>query len=110
MNDVAHPKGFFIKLIPPRPDFAFTMNEAERALMNEHVSYWTDLAQSGAALVFGPVADPAGPYGIGVILAQDQAYAEALRDADPAIVSNQGFRAEISPMLSLVTPNGRFDS
>ena len=102
--------GFVFRLLPPRPDFAFTMSEDERATMLRHVAYWAGLAQEGKAVAFGPVNDPNGPYGIGVVLAEDLTAAEAIRDADPAQASEHGFRTEISPMLSLVTRDGRFDA
>jgi hypothetical protein len=47
--------GFVFRLIPPRPDFAFTMSDDERATMNEQVGYWSGLAEQGKALAFGPV-------------------------------------------------------
>jgi hypothetical protein len=34
--------------------------------------------------------------------------AEALRDADRAVTSPHGLRAEIAPMFRLVTPNGTY--
>ena len=101
-------KGFVFRLIPPRPGFAFDMSPDERAIMLEHVGYWNALAEQGRAVAFGPVDDPAGSYGIGIVLAEDLADAEALGDADPALRSGRGFRTEIAPMLALVTPAGRF--
>jgi len=86
------------------------MSPDERATMTDHVGYWTTLAESGRVLAFGPVNDPAGPYGIGIVVADDLVAAQALRDADPAIRSPHGFRAEIAPMLQLVTPDGVHDS
>jgi uncharacterized protein YciI len=103
-------KGFLFTLIPPRPDFAATMNEEEMAVMAAHVAYWTEATESGQAIAFGPVADDGGSYGIGVILAEDLADAERLRDADPAVVSERGFRTEIRPMLALVTAQGRYNA
>jgi YCII-related domain len=85
------------------------MTPAERATMDEHAHYWSDLATQGRALAFGPVADPQGPYGIAIVLAEDVAAAEAIRDRDPALTSPHGFRSELSPMLALVTPEGRYD-
>jgi uncharacterized protein len=101
--------GYVFRLIPPRPSFSGDMSAAERAIMIEHVAYWTQLARSGQVLAFGPVADPAGPYGIGIIVADDLAAAEALRDGDPAVRSGHGFRTEIAPMPRLVTPDGELD-
>ena len=103
-------RGFVFRLVPPRDDFALTMSEDERATMMAHVAYWSTLAKEGRALAFGPVDDRRGSYGIGVILADGQAEAEALRDADPAMLSPHGFRTEIAPMLQLVTPNGSYDA
>lgn len=98
--------GFVFRLIPPRPSFPVDLSAGERAVMTEPVAYWRRLAAAGQALAFGPVNDPAGPYGIGIIVARDLAAAEALRDEDPAIRSGRGFRTEIAPMLQLVTPDG----
>jgi hypothetical protein len=102
-------KGFVFRLVPPRPDFAFTMSDEERATMASHVRYWSGLAEQGKVLAFGPVDDPSGAYGIGIVLAEDHGEAVVLRDGDPALLSSHGFHTEIAPMLSLVTPTRRFD-
>jgi len=101
-------QGFVFKLIAPRPTFASDMSPEERTTMLEHVGYWTALAQEGKVLAFGPVADPAGSYGIGIVVAEDLAAAEALRDGDPAVRSPWGFRAELAPMPRLVTPTAAY--
>jgi len=101
-------KGFVFRLVPPRADFPFTMSDAEAATMADHVGYWAELAAKGSAVAFGPVADPAGVYGIGIVLAGDLSAAEAIRDGDPANRSPHGFVTEIAPMLSLVTPERRY--
>jgi uncharacterized protein YciI len=97
---------FVVRLVPPRPSFALDMSPDERATMVEHVHYWTDLVGQGSALAFGPVADPSGSYGLGIILAEDLADAERLRDGDPALRSPHGFRSELVPMHQLVTASG----
>jgi hypothetical protein len=102
--------GFLFRLIPPRADFAFTMTDDERAAMIAHVGYWSDLVARGEAVAFGPVADPEGPYGIGIILAPDMGAAQRLRDGDPVTTSLRGFRTEITMMASLVTRDGRVDA
>ncbi len=103
-------RGFVLRLITPRPDFPTTMSEAERATMVEHGGYWSALAAEGKVLAFGPVQDAARPYGIAIVLAEDLTSVERLRDQDPALRSPHGFSCEIAPMLSLVTPEGRFDA
>ena len=101
--------GFLFRLIPPRTTFGSDMTAEERETMMLHVSYWTSLAQQGKALAFGPVDDPDGPYGIGIVLvADDLEEAEALRDADPAVRSPHGFRTVIAPMPALVTADGSY--
>jgi hypothetical protein len=96
--------GFVFRLVPPRSDFPFTMTDDERSTMVDHVAYWTRLAGAGSVLDFGPVADPVGPSGIGIVPVEDLGAAEALRDADPAVLSSHGFTTEITPVLSLVAP------
>ena len=89
---------FVYRLLPPRPSFAFDMSEAERGVMSRHGEYWRGHAASGTALIFGPVGDPAGPWGLGIIEVDDAAQAQKLADADPA-VSTRTCDVEILPML-----------
>ena len=102
--------GFVFRLIPPRPTFPFDMSSDERTTMSKHVEYWSALAEQGQVVAFGPVGDPRGAYGIGVVLAENQAEAEAVRDRDPAMKSPHGFSTEIAPMLRLVTPARTYDA
>lgn len=89
---------FFCRLIGPRPDFAFTMSEDERALMGRHADYLSSLGSK--AVVFGPVLDPQGPWGLGVFEVADEAELKRLLDDDPTVRSGAGFRYEILPMLA----------
>jgi hypothetical protein len=91
---------FHCRLIPPRPDFAHTMSEEERALMARHVAYLHGLGPK--AVVFGPVLDPVGPWGLGVFEVGDKAELERLLAGDPTIGSGAGFRYEILPMMAAV--------
>jgi uncharacterized protein YciI len=100
---MAEPRHFLCRLIPPRPDFAATMTAEERSVMQNHAAYWIQNLERGRAIVFGPVADPKGDWGVGIVDAADLAAVEALRDADPAILSGRGFRYEILPMPRLIT-------
>lgn len=101
---------FVYRLIAPRPTFAFDMSPEERATLTSHGRYWQKLMEDGKAIAFGPVNDPAGSYGLGLLIADDMSEAEALRDADPAILAPHGLRGEIAPMLRLVTPTGVYES
>ena len=92
---------FFCKLIAPRPTFAFDMSDKERALMGQHAAYWSQMLNDGAVVVFGPVMDPKGPYGMGVMDAADEAEVKRRTDADPVMQANIGFRVEISPMRAI---------
>jgi len=93
---------FFCKLIPPRPTFQQDMTDTERNLMTQHVAYWTDLAEQGIAVAFGPVADPEGGYGVGIVEIDDEANVWDLKMNDPTIKSSLGFKYEIQPMPRVV--------
>jgi uncharacterized protein len=101
---------FVFRLLAPRPTFASDMSATERSVMHEHAEYWARLASEGRVVAFGPVADPAGAYGIGIVLASDLIEAGSIRDSDPAMLSAHGFRTEIAPMLRLVTPERSYDA
>ncbi len=90
---------FFIKALNPRPTFHLDMTAEERAIMHQHVAYWSEKAAQGAAIVFGPVMDPEGVYGIGVYQVQDEAEMRDLLEHDPA---NGLLRYEVLPMANAV--------
>jgi uncharacterized protein len=93
---------FAYKLIPPRPTFAVDMTAEEGAVMAQHVAYWQELAERGVALVFGPVADPGGGWGLAVVKGDSERELEAVRDADPAVSSGVA-QAAIYPMPGAIT-------
>ncbi len=65
-------KQFFLKLIPPRTTFTEDMTDEERSIMNKHIEYWKEKMDNGMVIVFGPVFDPKGGYGMGVIEAEGE--------------------------------------
>ena len=77
------------------------MNEQEKALMQQHFLYWKGRQGAGEVLVFGPVLDPKGPYGMGVVNAVDEDGACAFAAADPAMKANIGFACEVYPMRAV---------
>src|SRR5579883_1347246 len=75
---------FFVRTQNPRPTFHLDMTPEERDTMNRHVAYWTEKANAGIAIVFGPVMDPKGVYGMGVYRVQDEQEMEGMLANDPA--------------------------
>ena len=88
---------FLYRLIPPRPTFAQDMDEDEARTMGEHAAYWMQLVQARTAVVFGPVMDPVGTWGLAVVDAADEAAVHAIGDRDPAVTSGVA-RFEVCPM------------
>ena len=89
---------FVYKLIPPRPTFGpGQMTDAEAATMGDHAAYWATHVERGTAIVYGPVLDPAGNWGIAIVEADAEDDVARLRDADPAITSGLA-SAVILPM------------
>jgi hypothetical protein len=95
-------KFYLVRLLAPRPTFMSDMTEEERDIMGRHAEYWRGLLERGTAIVFGPVADPKGGWGVGIVRVPDEAAVHALRDGDPVISSARGFSYEILPMLRAV--------
>lgn len=94
---------YLFRLLPPRPDFGRgDLTVAEAMAMREHVAYWSALLAEGKVVAFGPVADPRGAYGIGVVTLEDGADPQALADRDPVMQAGIGFSVEILPMPRLV--------
>src|SRR6476661_5680039 len=96
-REAATAKIFHCRLIPPRPDFAFTMTEEERELMGRHADYLRGKQREGLLLMAGPVADPAGPWGLLTLRARSEPEAKAVTDGYPVAKSARGFRYEILP-------------
>jgi uncharacterized protein YciI len=82
------------------------MNEAEQAIMGRHVAYWQALVERGTAMIFGPVSDPAGTWGLAVVAADAAEQVRALGEADPAVVSGVA-RFEVCPMHGAIVAPAR---
>jgi uncharacterized protein YndB with AHSA1/START domain len=95
-------RAFVCRLLPPRATFMQDMSSDERAVMQAHGRYWQGKLAEGVAIAFGPVADPSGGWGLGIVEVRDEAELEAFQAADPAIESGRGFRYESLPMVRLV--------
>jgi len=96
------PSYFLIRLLAPRPTFMQDMNENERRVMIEHAGYWRERLAEGIAVAFGPVADPKGGWGVGIVEVEGPEAVKRLEANDPAIKSGLGMRYEVLPMLRAV--------
>lgn len=90
------------RLIPPRPTFDADMSEDERALTGRHAAYWTQVAaEPGRVVVYGPVHDASGAWGLVVFAADDGVHAQRILDADPAVAEGL-MRPQLGPMAVTV--------
>jgi hypothetical protein len=89
---------FFLRLNPPRPTFTQDMTAEERQMMGEHIGYWSGLMGDGRVVAFGPVADPAGGWGVSIVQADDEAGVQQMIDGDPVKVRGSGFGYEVFAM------------
>lgn len=74
------------------------MTPDERMMMEDHKIFWDGLFEKGLAMVTGPVLDPKGPYGFGIIVARSLEDAAAILKDDPAQKIGS---YEIYPMLAI---------
>lgn len=97
-------KYFLCRFIPPAPDFLKTMTPEQKLLMKAHGDFLQDLLEKDAVLAHGPVADPAGGWGMSLFEMADDKTADDVRTItaeDPMIKANLGARYEVLPMLQL---------
>lgn len=78
---------FLYKLISPRPTFPADMTELEAGVMAQHFGYWRNLLEEGIAVVYGPVADPAGMWGLAIVRADQEDDVRVVGTSDPAVSS-----------------------
>jgi uncharacterized protein YndB with AHSA1/START domain len=93
---------FLYRLLPPRTSFMQDLTADDRDLMRIHSVYWRGKLAEGKIIAFGPVADPAGGWGMGLLRVSDAAEVEGLTSNDPAILADKGFRFEVFPMPQAV--------
>jgi uncharacterized protein YndB with AHSA1/START domain len=87
------------RLLAPRPGFPGDITADARLVMGAHAAYGATLLAEGRAVAYGPVADPTGVGGLGVLRVADAAEARAVVDADPALRAGRGFAVELLPMI-----------
>jgi uncharacterized protein YciI len=90
---------FVFRLQAPRPNFALDMTEEEREIMTRHAAYWQPLIDSGQMVIFGPVLDGTGSWGLGVVEADDEEKLRAFAASDP-VVTTQTAQIEMGTLLA----------
>ncbi len=68
---------FVLRLIAPRPNFAQSLTDAEREIMNRHAAHWRPYLERGDMVVFGPILTDDDSYGLAVVQTDDE---QALRE------------------------------
>jgi uncharacterized protein YciI len=90
---------FVFRLKAPRPTFALDMTDEEREIMGRHAAHWQPLIDSGQMVVFGPVLDSTGSWGLGVVEAEDEDELRAFAARDPAVTTGTA-SLEMGKMLA----------
>jgi uncharacterized protein YciI len=90
---------FVFRLQARRPTFALDMTDEEREIMGRHAAYWQPLIDSGQMVVFGPIVDGTGSWGLGVVEAEDEDELRAFAAKDP-VVATRTATIEIPPSNS----------
>ncbi|MGH2566251.1 MAG: YciI family protein, partial [Ginsengibacter sp.] len=63
------------------------------------IVYWKDYMSKGMVIVFGPVMDPKGTYGMGIIEADNEEQVKKFNEGDPASKINN---YEFYPMRAVL--------
>lgn len=90
---------FILRLKGPRPTFALDMTDEEREIMGRHAAHWQPYIDRGQMVVFGPVLDSTGSWGLAVIEDDDEEGLRAFAADDPVVTTGTG-QVEIGKMLA----------
>src|ERR1700722_794249 len=90
---------FVFRLKAPRPTFALDMTEEEREIMGRDAAYWQPLIDAGRMVVFGPVLDGTGSWGLGVVEADDEDEIRQFASGDPVVTTGTA-EIEMGRMLA----------
>ena len=90
---------FVFRLISPRPNFALDMTDEEREIMGRHAAYWQPLVESGQMVIFVPVLDSTGSWGLGVVEADDEDELRKFAAGDPVVTTGTA-TIEMGKMLA----------
>ena len=83
--------------------FSQDMTPAEFAVMQAHVAYRSGLMAKRTAIAFGPVADPKGAWGLGVVEVENEDGVRGIVDDDPVMKAGAGFSCDVYPMPRVIS-------
>jgi uncharacterized protein YciI len=63
------------------------MSDEEREIMGRHAAHWQPYIASGQMVIFGPVLDGTGSWGLGVIEADDEEELRKFAARDPVVTT-----------------------
>jgi uncharacterized protein len=89
---------FVFRLLSLRPTFALDMSDEERVIMARHAAHWKPYLDSGQMVVFGPILDGTGSWGLGVVEADNEQELRSFADNDPVVTTGTG-EIELGSML-----------
>jgi uncharacterized protein YciI len=75
------------------------MSDEEREVMGRHAAHWQPLIESGQMVVFGPVLDDSGSWGLGVVESDDEQELRTLAASDPVVTTGTA-QIELGKMLA----------
>jgi hypothetical protein len=78
---------FVLRLIAPRANFAQTLTDSEREIMNSHAAHWRPYLERGDMVVFGPVLTDEDSYGLAVVDTEDEGALREFAARDPVVTS-----------------------
>jgi len=78
---------FVLRLIAPRPNFAQTLTDSEREIMNSHAAHWGPYLERGDMVVFGPVLTEDDSFGLAVVETNDEHALREFAAEDPVVTS-----------------------
>src|SRR5436190_11887746 len=81
---------FVLRLIAPRPNFAQTLTDSERAIMNSHAAHWRPYLVRGDLVVFGPVLIDEDSYGLAVVESDNEQALREFAAEDPVVKTGTG--------------------
>ena len=78
---------FVLRLIAPRPNFAQTLTDSEREIMNRHAAHWRPYLERGDMVVFGPILTDDDSYGLAVVETDDEQALREFAAQDPVVTT-----------------------